>query len=628
MTRRTWITLLAALAALSLAACGQGGTGGTTTDPPAGSAPVISAFGATPAAVAPGGSATLAWTVSGATALSLAPGVGAVSGGSLAVTPAASTTYTLTASNAAGAVTATAAVTVEAPAAADVTVTVDTGQGRRPISPWVYGYNAASAAEAPPGATWLRLGGNRWTAYDWETNHSNAGSDWGPYSSDGYMGTPADGPAAAALPALADARAHGLGLCVTVPMQGWVARDAAGNVALSSPLADRFLPNLPRKGSAFSATPSTTDGAVYQDELAWLLASRWSGAAPPLHLMLDNEPDLWSATHAEVQREPLSYAALLARSIDTAGALKDAAPGALLFGPASYGWYGFLTLQDAPDAAEHGDFLDYYLARMAAAGGAQGRRLLDVLDLHFYSEAQGCGTRVTDGGSGDCLVAARVQAPRSLAEAGYVEQSWITQYSTGGQAIALVPRMLAKIAAQAPGTLLSVSEYNHGGEGHVSGAVAQADALGLMGREGVYAAAFWPLSSSTAWSSGAWLAYRGYDGAGASFGDTAVQASTSDLAHLSAFASVDAAGGGRVVLVLVHRPTLVGGALDLRSRRVRLAVTHAPAPARARLWQLTAASPVVGGVARPQRLADAAVAGGALTVTLPAMSVTTVELTP
>ena len=624
MTSRTWTTLAAAAV---LAGCGQGGTG-PTSEPPAATAPSISAFGASPSEIAPGGSATLAWTVSGATALSLAPGAGTVSGGSLAVTPAATTTYTLTAGNAAGSVTATATVTVTAPAVADVTVTVDTAQARRPISPWVYGYNASSAAAAPPGATWLRLGGNRWTAYDWETNHSNAGSDWGPYSSDGYMGAPADGPAAAALPALADAKANGLGLCVTVPIQGWVARDASGNVPLSSALPDHFLPNLPRKGSAFTATPSTSDGAVYQDELAWLLATRWSGAAAPLHLMLDNEPDLWSSTHAEIQRTPLRYVDLLARSVDSAGALKDAAPAALLFGPASYGWNGYLNLQDAPDAAVHGDFLDYYLAGMAAAGSAQGRRLLDVLDLHFYSEAQGCGTRVTDGGHGDCLVAARVQAPRSLAEAGYVESSWITRYSTGGQGIALVPRMLAKIAAQAPGTRFSVSEYNHGGQDHVSGAVAQADALGLLGRERVYAAAFWPLSGATAWSSAAWLAYRGYDGAGASFGDTAVQAASSDLDHLSAFASVDAAGDGRVVLVLVHRPTLVDGALDARSRTVRLTLAHSQPLGHARLWQLTAASPVVGGVARPQRLADATPAADALTVTLPAMSVTTVELTP
>ncbi len=524
---------------------------------------------------------------------------------------------------------------------AEVTVAVDTAQGRRPISPFVYGYNAGSAAEAPPGATWLRLGGNRWTAYDWETNHSNAGSDWGPYSNDTYMGSPADGPGAAAVPSMDDAKAHGLGLCVTIPIQGWVSRDASGNVSLASPLTDRFVESRAKKDAAFSSTPDTADAFVYQDEFANLLATRWTGSALPLHLMLDNEPDLWASTHAEVQRAALSYTELSARSIEYAGALKDAVPAALVFGPASYGWNGFVTLQDAPDAHQHGDFLDYYLTEMSAASASQGRRLLDVLDLHFYSEAlsHGCaqaaedGIRVNDSNHAarnhDCVVAARVQAPRSLWDPGFVEDSWITQWSTGGAAIQLAPRMAAKIAARYPGTGLSISEYNHGGADHISGALAQADTLGIFGREGVYAAAFWPLLGDNGWAAGAWLAYRDYDGSGRSFGDTSVSAISSDLAHLSAFASVDRSSPDRVVIVLVHRPTLDSrSALDLASRTVTVQVSHSKALTRARLWQLTSGAPVQGGAARPQRLAEVPVAGNAFTVALPAQSVTTVELAP
>jgi len=179
-----------------------------------------------------------------------------------------------------------------------------------------------------------------------------------------------------------------------------------------------------------------------------------------------------------------------------------------------------------------------------------------------------------------------------------------------------------------PGTLLSISEYNHGGENHVSGAVAQADTLGILGAQGVYAASLWPLSGNQAWVRAAWLAYRGYDGAGSHFGDTAVSATSSDLDHLAVHASADSAGVGRLVLVLVHRPTLSAGALDLRSRTVAVTVTHPVALGKARLWQLTGSSPVSGGVARPQRLADATVSGGVLSLTLPALSVTTVELTP
>ena len=77
-------------------------------------APTISSFTASPASIAPfdgGGSATLSWSAAGATSLSIS-GVGAVIGNSIQVSPLQTTTYTLTASNAQGAVTAQTTVTV------------------------------------------------------------------------------------------------------------------------------------------------------------------------------------------------------------------------------------------------------------------------------------------------------------------------------------------------------------------------------------------------------------------------------------------------------------------------------------------------------------------------------------
>ena len=87
---------------------------------PGASAPVISAFSATPSTVAAGQSSLLSWTVSGATSLAIDQGVGDVTDrGSASVTPAATTAYTLTASNAAGSVTASVSVTANAEGPAD-----------------------------------------------------------------------------------------------------------------------------------------------------------------------------------------------------------------------------------------------------------------------------------------------------------------------------------------------------------------------------------------------------------------------------------------------------------------------------------------------------------------------------
>jgi hypothetical protein len=76
--------------------------------------PTISSFSASPASISPfagGGSATLSWSVASATSLSIS-GLGAVIGNSIQVSPTQTTTYTLTASNAQGAVTAQATVTI------------------------------------------------------------------------------------------------------------------------------------------------------------------------------------------------------------------------------------------------------------------------------------------------------------------------------------------------------------------------------------------------------------------------------------------------------------------------------------------------------------------------------------
>jgi uncharacterized protein YkwD len=104
---------------------------GTSTGP---SAPTINWFTATPSAIAPGQGATLSWSVSGATAVSIDNGVGDVSGvTSKSVSPTQTTTYTLTATNNNGSVIARTTVTIgTAPVSGQIilpaNVTVATGQ--------------------------------------------------------------------------------------------------------------------------------------------------------------------------------------------------------------------------------------------------------------------------------------------------------------------------------------------------------------------------------------------------------------------------------------------------------------------------------------------------------------------
>jgi chitodextrinase len=112
---------------------------------PGASAPAISSFTATPSTVAAGQSSSLSWIVSGATSLNIDHGVGDVTGrGLVSVSPAATTAYTLTASNAAGSVTASATVTANAGSPLDT---------QPPSAPTLISATARNANEAD--LTWL-----------------------------------------------------------------------------------------------------------------------------------------------------------------------------------------------------------------------------------------------------------------------------------------------------------------------------------------------------------------------------------------------------------------------------------------------------------------------------------------
>lgn len=99
----------------TVTAVNTAGTGsrsvGVTVVPP-GPKPTIDAFAASPTAIFAGQSTTLSWSVTGADTLSISPGIGAVTGSSVTVSPSATTTYTLTAKNLNGSVTKSTTVTV------------------------------------------------------------------------------------------------------------------------------------------------------------------------------------------------------------------------------------------------------------------------------------------------------------------------------------------------------------------------------------------------------------------------------------------------------------------------------------------------------------------------------------
>ncbi len=101
---------------------------------PFGGVPTISSFAASPETVSEGSSSVLSWSVSNATALIIDQGIGSISAaGSSTVTPAATTTYTLTAVNASGPVTKSVTVTVSS-ASSTTPVTSPASSGPVPVA--------------------------------------------------------------------------------------------------------------------------------------------------------------------------------------------------------------------------------------------------------------------------------------------------------------------------------------------------------------------------------------------------------------------------------------------------------------------------------------------------------------
>lgn len=502
---------------------------------------------------------------------------------------------------------------------ARVIFTIDAGQIRGEISPYIYGANFSDAAafgEVP--YPFARIGGNRWTAYNWENNASNAGSDWY-YHNDAYLGDTND-PAGVVIDSITGIFGYGATALITVPIQGYVAADKDGTDVTETGdyLTTRFKINRAFKDALLQTSPDLTDDYVYQDEFVYvienLFAPQIAGNGLDIFYSLDNEPDLWAYTHSPIQSEPVGYDELIQKNIEFAGAIKSVAADSVVFGFVSYGYNGFINLQDAPgDYEDHGEFIDYYLSELAAAEKESGQRLVDVLDLHWYPEASFEGTRIGADESGPGIAEARMQSPRSLWDPTYVEDSWIADYN-GGKGIALIPWLRKKIDRCYPGTEIAFTEYYYGGGDDISGAIAQADVLGIFGREDIFAASYWHTGNSTdSYIHAAFNMFLNVDGQGSGFGDISIAASSSDIAKTSVYAGMDSGDPGKMVIMAINKTDgWIEAQINISPNGIKYTT--------AEVYQLTSASP------RIIRLDDLKIDGDQLVLPMDPLSVTCIVL--
>jgi len=508
-----------------------------------------------------------------------------------------------------------------------VIIRVDAAANRRPINPEIYGVAFAGTPELSALNVPLnRSGGNATTRYNWQSNASNRAQDWY-FESIGSASAAQGGDGD---DFVAQTKAAAAEPMLTIPTIGWVAKLGPGRSKLASYSIAKYGPQTgsdsqwyPDAGNGISQATGTeittndpTDANQPADtafQAAWIrhLTNRWgmAGSGGLRYYLLDNEPGLWHSTHRDVHPAGATMDQIRDRIIEYATMIKNVEPGAIVAGPEEWGWSGYLysgyDLQygsahgwgTLPDRAAHGgrDFLPWLLDQLRRTNNATGTRLLDVFTVHYYPQGGEYGNDVSTS-----MQLRRNRSTRSLWDTNYVDETWINDK------VRLVPRLKNWVAVNYPGTRIGLTEYSWGADNHINGATAQADVMGILGREGIDLATRWTTPAAGSPTFKAIQMFRNYDGARSTFGDTSVAAAAPDPDNLAAFAAVHSSSA---LTIMVVNKVLIG------STPVAVSITNHSSTGPAQVWQLTSANSIA-------RLPDATVNGGILSNTLPAQSIT------
>jgi hypothetical protein len=427
------------------------------------------------------------------------------------------------------------------------------------ISPLIYGVGGAGGSPWSTGTTARRWGGNPTTRYNWKLNTWNLTKDW-------FFKNVGD-PNGSYEVFLDENRAHNVKTAMTVPTLGWVAKDSTswGFPASEFGQQQAMAPDNPGAGNGVGrdnkelppGAPTRTSVRSTPESIGeWVRKIRDRGDGHGYRVdsyILDNEPSLWNSTHRDVHPEPTTYDELLEKTIAYATAIRRADPDVKIAGPAEWGWLAYqysakdvaVGVQLRPDRRIHGDLplIPWYLRKIAEYEARNHIKLLDILDVHFYPMAADLG--IGTGGKTDSTTAAlRIRSTRSLWDPSYVDESWINER------MRIIPLLKEWVAQNHPGLGVSIGEWNFGGESHMSGGLATAEALGRFGTEGLTSAYYWTSPAERSAAFWAFRAFRNFDGNGGHFLDWSVPA-RSDAALSSLFGSRDA-DGTHVVAVLLN----------------------------------------------------------------------------
>jgi hypothetical protein len=510
-------------------------------------------------------------------------------------------------------------------AAQTISVTVDATADRHRINPNIYGVNfATQTLLADLNVPLNRSGGNTTTRYNWEQNAANHAYDW-------YWESLEEGPNVPGEQTdtfVQQTKAGGAQPMVTIPMIGWVAKLGPNRQRLSSFSIAKYGAQqdadwqwFPDAGNGVLAngTPiannDKNDASTFVTSAfmaGWVqhLVTKWGGASTSgvRYYVLDNEHSIWHSTHRDVRPNAPGMDEIWSLMSDYGSMIESVDPNAIVAGPEEWGWTGYLLSgadqqwaaahgqwSNTPDRVAHGgmDYLPWLMTKMRDHEMIHGKKLVDVFTVHYYPQ----GGEYWPYDVSNAMQLRRNRSTRSLWDPNYTDETWVAEK------VQLIPRMRGWLDRYYPGTPLGITEYSWGADEHISGGIAQADVLGIFGRENLDLATRWVTPNTGTPAYNAIKFYRNYDGAKSAFGDISIRATAPNADNVSAFAAIRTSDKALTVMLINKQLST--------SASVALTLTGYTASGNAARWQLDNT-----GIA-----ALAAVAPGS-SVMLPAQSVT------
>lgn len=487
-------------------------------------------------------------------------------------------------------------------------LTVNAAANRKPISKYIYGMNYYSEAPRRP-TMWTRInlpvmrwGGNDTSRYNWELNVTNTGSDsffvnTNRGQRDGILNPPK---VTAVTNMIDNNKSLGIDTLLTVPMIGYVAKDqiSCGFSIKKYPVQNATDPDRPNCGDGIikkvnnkpvyikgNKSEDTSIEINENDVKKWVtsLIENYNTAknGRVKFYNLDNEPDGWHVTHRDVFPVAITYNELRDRTYRYASAIKSADPDAQILGPVLTNWAsywkspndlqrGFSVTADR-DAHGKTPLVAWYLQQMKTKDTGKGKRLLDYFDLHYYpqcGDGKNCSLipkrpetpkNIKAFKESKAIKALRLRSTRSLWDPSYADESWVRDVEPQeGGVIKLIPRMKAWVKDNYPGTKIAISEYMWGALWDMNGALAQADILGIFGREGLDLATLWQPPQEGEPGDFAFRMYRNYDGQGHTFGETSVFSASTDQDKLAIYTAQEKTSNALNLMVI----NKTGGALS------------------------------------------------------------------